>query len=129
MNPLCKTVSCKRELTYMEETKCYRCLVCNPLPKAKLAAPTEEKSRYVDVPWTEERIRAIVHDELQNWHVPKPSVTAKEVTKLTTTEPSGEEPQRTWRDVAKEMNVPLYDHDRKCPRKKDDVLEDIKKAG
>jgi hypothetical protein len=30
-----------------------------------------------------------------------------------------------WREEAKELEIPLYDHDRKCPRKKDDVLSDI----
>lgn len=126
---------CNGDLTRDEKRNCLRCLVCYPVQEVQPAAP-KDMSKYVDqgTKWTEERIREIVRDELADWQVPKPSVTAKEVVELTspdTTESSivAEVPQKTWRDKAKEMGVSLYDHEKKCPRKKTDVLEDMKKAG
>ncbi len=140
--PICKTVICKKPLTYLEKQKCWRCLNCNPLPKVKEPEKEKDRSKYIDVPWTPEqegRIRAIVRDELENWHIPKP--TEDETDDVLTTAEGGFLDQReknrvaprepdnpiNWRAQAKELGVELYDHERKCPRKKEDVLADIAK--
>lgn len=101
--PICKTQTCKRPLTYLEASKCWRCLICNPIPK-NVPKPKKEK-KFLDVAMTEKRvaemireagkdgilsentlteimkesIREIVQDELMNWHIPKPPVTKEEV--------------------------------------------------
>lgn len=121
MNPICKTVNCKRELTYLEDTKCFRCLICNPITKTE---PLKEKERkYVDVKLTEvrvreiiaeltigdERIREVVREELENWHIQKPPVTKAQilddeaVIKVEITD-SGKD----WRAEAKALNISLY---------------------
>ena len=88
--PICKTVACKKPLTYMENSQCWRCLSCNPLGTN---APTVEPERkYVDVKVTEqrvreivaeeltdERVRKIVVDELEDWHIQEPPVTRSEI--------------------------------------------------
>lgn len=114
---------CKGELTRDEERGCFRCLLCNPIQAKPVEQPKDE-GNYVDTgtKWTEEKIRALIRDELENWHIQKPPVTAKEIAADVVSD-------KTWRDKAKEMGVSLYDHDKKCPRKKTDVLEDMKKAG
>lgn len=65
--------NCSTELTQMTnaagEPTCMRCLKCHPLPvEMKPEQKKKDEPRYVDVPWTEERIRNIVVDELENWH-------------------------------------------------------------
>lgn len=132
---------CNGELERDEKRDCLRCPVCYPIQEAQ-PEPEKDMSKYVDVgkKWTEEGIRALIKDELEDWYLQRPSVTAKDVVALTTetgTLPDEEAavvptveqtqlPTKTWRDVAKGMNVSLYDHERKCPRKKVDVLEEIK---
>ena len=121
--PICKTVNCKKELTYLEDAKCWRCLVCNPLPKAKPAV--ESKTKYLDVKVTEERvreifteqeerIREIVRDELENWYIQRPPVTREEV-------------PETWRQQAKRLGIPVSQQTGGV-RKKVDVLADIAEA-
>lgn len=112
--PRCKTVVCKKELTYLEEAGCWRCLVCNPIPK-EAVVKQGNKTKYVDVPWTEERIRDIVRDELENWSKPTTSV---DITSAT---------PETWRQQAKRLGVPLAQPTGGA-RKKIDVLGDIRKA-
>lgn len=110
--PICKTVTCKKELTFLDDSKCWRCLICNPLPKEE-PAPPKEKKPFLDVHITEERVREIVRDELENWHIQKPPVTAVEAKKI-------DSALRTdWRVQAKELGIPLFQ------RKKADVLKDI----
>ena len=58
-------VTCGGELSDMK-TGCKRCLKCHPIvdpPK-----PKKDDRKYVDKPWTEDRSRAIVKDEMENWH-------------------------------------------------------------
>ena len=124
--PICKTVICKRPLTYLEKSKCWRCLVCNPLTKT---APTiEPKKKYVDVKMTEERVREICQDVLENWHIQKPPVTTEELEKLTGTNnaevPIKTEPE-TWRQKAKRMGVKTHNDYTGGARKKVDVLAEM----
>lgn len=95
--PICATQKCKRPLTKLGPPQnCWRCLVCNPIVEVK---PTERrKKEYVDVTMTEkmvreiikeefqsvdeEKIREIIQDEMADWHIQKPPVTAKEVIAL-----------------------------------------------
>lgn len=120
--PICKTVNCKKELTWQEGSECWRCLTCNPISDAKPAPPKTKK--YVDVAMTESRVREIVRDELENWHIQKPPVTRDEIAEATG-EGSGEVkvitvPEKlTWRQQAKELGIELFH------RKKEDVLADI----
>ena len=119
--PKCKTQVCKRPLTYLEDSKCWRCLVCNPLPIEAPPAP-EKEHKYLDVQMTEERVREIVRDELMDWHWPTP---VAEITQM----PEGKspaEPVETWRQEAKRLGVPLHKEPKGSGmRKKEDVLADI----
>lgn len=124
--PTCKTVTCKKELTYLEDTNCWRCLICNPLPKNVTPEP-EKEDRSVDVRLDKKQtialidkmVREIVRDELENWHIQEPSVTREEVTEILDIP--------NWREEAKELGVELYNHEMKCPRKKVDVLVEIER--
>ena len=74
---------CKTELTEMkndkDETTCVRCLKCNPL--TLYVPPASKASKYVDVPWTDERVIKVIdrvvpdmiREVLENWHIQKPS--------------------------------------------------------
>ena len=148
--PICKTQICKRPLTYMEKQKCWRCLVCNPLPK-DAPQPKKEK-KFLDVAMTDERvkeilaervtvseehIREIVRDELENWYIQKPPVTANEVINevlppvelpegamrtdedMAKIEAEREIVSQDWRAQAKALGIPLYH------KKKEDVLAEI----
>lgn len=152
--PICKTQLCKRPLTYLEDSKCWRCLICNPLPKD--VPKFKEVKKFLDVAMTEERvkeilteqviageerIREIVQDELENWHIQKPTVTKTETdntvkllnkivdpplsnARIDGAVESGElitrEPEPlNWRQEAKELGIPLFQ------RKKADVLAEI----
>lgn len=54
----CHTQTCKRPLTYMKKTDCWRCLKCNPMVEAR---PTEKiPSKYLDVAMSEAAIQEIV---------------------------------------------------------------------
>ncbi|KKN08261.1 hypothetical protein LCGC14_1058470 [marine sediment metagenome] len=135
--PICKTQICKRPLTYLEDSKCWRCLICNPIPKT-VPKVLPKKPALLDNKVTEERveqmikevsgisedkIREIVQDELMNWHVPKPSVTAGEVDTLTKPE--------TYMQKAKRLGVATHYKANGTMaggmRKKADVLADIEK--
>ncbi len=140
--PICKTQICKRPLTFLEGPKCWRCLVCNPIPKDVPKAKQEKK--FLDVKMTdnrvreilgeqiivsEERIREIVQDELMNWHIQKPPVTKTEIEELS--EPEGSTTATdisvqplTWRQQAKELGISLHQSTGGV-RKKVDVLADI----
>lgn len=130
---------CKTELFYDEKRGCSVCLKCNPLSTAPVVTE-KPKSNYVDVTMTEKRIREIVRDELENWHIQKPPMTRDEiiderlnlsgspVKKSGVQELTEDEIVVTkvnWRARAKELGIPIYDQERKRPRKKVDVLADI----
>lgn len=146
--PICKTQICKRPLTYLEDSKCWRCLECNPIPK-DTPIPKKEK-KFLDVAMTEkrvkeiiaegtsmseEKIREIVQDELMNWHIQKPPITRDETKNLTATEIESErmvqevnEPPN-WRQQAKELGIPLMKEPKGTgARRKVDVLADIEIA-
>ena len=106
--PICRTVNCKRELTWLEDTKCWRCLVCNPL--TPVGRTVEPEKKYIDVKLTEARVREICRDELENWHIQKPPVEVKEIDLALRSD---------WRQQAKELGIPLFQ------RKKEDVLQEI----
>ena len=148
--PVCKTQICKRPLTYLEEQGCWRCLVCNPMPK-DVPKPIKEK-KFLDVKTTEgqvaemitkkltehievseEKIREIVRDELENWHIQKPPVTKDEIEEYPTAvisqtinesriEQAKEPEPPDWRQQAKDLGIELFH------RKKVDVMKDIEEA-
>lgn len=131
-----KCRKCTSELQYDEKRRCSFCPVCNPPQKA--AQPTEERqvNNRVDEPWTEERITeiikkvvpAMIRDELENWHIPKPSVTRAAIlddTVVLAVEVVEDE-SKNWRATAKALDIPMYDKEKKRPRLKVDVLRDIK---
>jgi len=71
----------------------------------------------------EERIREIVRDELENWHIRKPPITGDEIAEILP--PSSVVPkEQTWRQKAKELNIPIQ-KETGGMRKKVDVLADI----
>lgn len=134
--PICKTQICKRPLTYLEDSKCWRCLICNPLPTGKPAV-LKKKPEFLDVKVTEqqvaemieaklaeqvevgqERIREIVRDELENWHIQKPPAMKDEIAE-TWGVSDVDVTTNNWRQQAKELGIPLFQ------RRKVDVLKDI----
>lgn len=129
--------NCETELTEMKndkgETTCLRCLSCHPI--TEYVAPTDKETKYVDIPWTkerilevvEERIREVVQDEIENWHIP-PDIDDEIITKTKeSAEHASVEPnvRPNWRSEAKDLGVPLYDKEKNCPRLKVDVLAEI----
>ena len=116
-----KCKGCLGELVKDEKRGCFYCPVCHP-PQEEII-PESEKSRdkYIDVPLTpeqESRIRNIVRDEIENWHIPK-KVELAEI-------PIPElDKHVNWRSEAKELKIELYDKEAKKPRRKVDVVNDI----
>lgn len=148
--PICRTQICKRPLTYLEKQGCWRCLVCNPIPK-DVPIPKQEK-KFLDVAMTEKRvkeilaeqvvtsegrIREIVQDELMNWHISKPPTTRDEIDALTEHIVQHNEKGEVsssivtatslgWRQQAKELSIPLMKEPKGTgARKKEDVLAEI----
>ena len=134
-----KCRGCGTDLIFIEKTKCYRCPRCNPVGENK---PTEQplKKGDPDLAILEKKIKAVIkkvvpaliREELENWYIQKLSVTKTETMDLTGSEQINVNPEElisttpeTWRQKAKRLGVPMYDNERKCPRKKVDVLKDI----
>ncbi len=136
VNALTHCNHCRSPLSYDEKRNCKVCLTCHPHPNEQ--KPVEEKERhYVDVPWTEERIIEVIDKVvpdmilglLRNWHIQKPPVLRDEIPEaigvgsgVAVTEL--EKPE-TWRQTAKRLGISLFDNEKRCPRKKVDVLNDI----
>ena len=109
--------NCDTELTEMKngkgETTCLRCLKCHPI--TKYVPPKDKEAKYVDVPWTDERVievidrvvPAMIREVLENWP------TQKHVEPI------------DWRVRAKELGIEVYDKENKKPRLKIDVLAEI----
>ena len=91
---------CGEELTYDEDRRCYYCARCRPRKGAK-GKPVPKKL-------DEARVRQIVQEEIEK---------AFDVEEVVET--------KTWKDKAKELGIPVYDTERKRPRKKVDVLAEI----
>lgn len=108
--PKCRR--CNGELTRDEKRNCWECLACYPKNRVQAAPPKTEK-KYIDVAMSEGRVREIVRDELENWHIQKPSVTKSETEEIDTA-------LRTdWRQQAKELGINTFQ------MKKVDVLAAI----
>jgi hypothetical protein len=118
---------CKNELVWIEKAKCNRCLTCHPMPK-EVKPVEKESNKRVDESWSEERIRDIVKDELENWH--KTTVLTKqregwgedEPVVVATDVAIGDDVN--WRQRAKDLGVSLS-QETGGARKKVDVLADI----
>lgn len=128
--PKCRR--CNGELTRDEKRNCWECLACYPKNRVQPAPPKEER-KYIDVAMTEGRVREIVRDELENWHIQKPSVTKIEISeanKEILSRPVFDETNSgiviteidgvPWRQKAKELGINTFQ------MKKVDVLEEIK---
>lgn len=115
VNPRTHCNHCRAELTKDEKRGCMICRVCHPAGDDKPLVP-QIKPKLLDVKFTEEQIREIVRDELENWHIQKPPVTKAEAKET-------DEALRKidWRAQAKELGIPLFQ------RKKADVLAEIAK--
>ncbi len=122
--------NCKTELTEMKNDKgdvtCLRCLKCNPV--TAYVPPVDKESKYVDKPWTDERVIEVIdrvvpdmiREVLENWHIQKPSAgLAGGENVVTELKPD------TWRTTAKELGIEVYDKINKKPRLKVDVLKDM----
>ena len=107
---------CKKELVKDEKRGCMFCPSCHPLQKEQ--PKEEEKERhYVDIKMTEARVRVIVRDELENWHIQKPSVTRDEIKEVVA-------PPTDWRQQAKDLGI-ILTKPTGGARKKIDVLAEI----
>lgn len=142
--PVCKTVICKKPLTWLDDSKCWRCLICNPLPRES-DAPDQEAHRYVDVKPDEKRvkemineslsadkIREIIQDELASWHIQRPAVTRDEIEEMIKTNNASfrvKVKPETWRQKAQRLGVELHNRTEEGKpmgvRKKEDVMADI----
>lgn len=118
--PKQKCRRCNGELAHDEKRNCMFCPICYP-PNRTQPSPPKEKPKLVDVAMTEERVREIVRDELENWHIRKPPVTKTEVEELTISDTFNQKRLDTmsWRLQAKELGIELYH------RTKADVLAEI----
>lgn len=136
-----KCPKCGEKVTYDEARGCYECLICYPKNRV-IPVQEEEKKVYIDVKPNEERvdamindalnmhiktdgerIREIVRDELENWHIQKPPMTVTEVDDAT-----GDvigEVEVNWRQQAKSLGIPLGKVGGVGARKKEDVMADI----
>lgn len=136
--PICKTIICKLPLTWMEKQRCWRCLKCNPLPKDVLVP--QKKKKFLDVKVTEEqvakmikeaipdylnedKIREIVRDELENWHIQRPPATRDEIAEALPPSSAAPKPE-TWLQKAKRIGVQTH-YPKGGMRKKVDVLADM----
>ncbi len=137
---------CNGELAYDEKRNCKFCPICYP-PNRKQPAPIKEEKKYLDVKLTEKRAEEIaaklikelvpdmIREELENWHIPEPSVKRNEINELTSTNNAPVEPkvdEETWLQKAKRLSVPThYEVDGSRAggmRKKADILADIERA-
>ena len=113
----CKT--CKTELTMMPQG-CKRCLNCNPIPASR-PTPKQDDTKYVDVPWTKERIlEAIredvwgwIEDKVEDWFSPARSGTADSAQTITQQVEAGdlvprEAEELTYRQKAKLLGITTY---------------------
>lgn len=114
VNPRTHCNHCRAELTYDEKRNCMVCRVCHPEGGDKPLVP-QTKPKLLDVKFTEEQIRAIVRDELENWHIQKPPVTKDEI--VTGRDYQAGKPD--WRQQAKELGINSFG------RKKAEVLAEI----
>ena len=105
-----KCRGCNGELTHDKERDCYVCLNCNPTPKPRKPEKPKERT-YVDRGMTEEMVREICMDVLENWHVKKPSVTVEEIDEIVK--------PKSWQEQAKDLGINPYG------RKKEVVLAEI----
>ena len=116
---------CRGELTYDEKRNYKICLSCHPPKKPKSTSP--KATKYVDVKLTEERVREIVRDELENWHIQKPPVTKDDIVGMSSTystlggitEPTIQFKPVDYRQQAKELGIKTFG------KKKVDVLKEI----
>lgn len=130
---------CKTETVWDEKGACWRCPKCHPPTDGK-PTPPKEKPKLLDIKFTEEQIRNIVRDELENWHIKKPAVTRDEVEKLTDKERLSKAIEKSfmaktahksdamgpteasvpnWRQQAKELGIKIFG------KKKVDILAEI----
>lgn len=73
-----------------------------------------------------ERIREIIRDELENWHIQKPPVTRDEIDTSTNNADIPIEPKpETWRQKARRMGVKTHNDYTGGARKKVDVLAEM----
>ncbi len=126
--------NCKTELTEMKNDKgevtCLRCLKCNPI--TAYVPPVDRESKYVDKPWTDERVIEVIdrivpdmiREVLENWHIQKPSVGLAGGENVVTELKTELKPD-TWRTKAKKLGIELYDKVNSRPRLKTDVLAEI----
>ena len=139
-----KCKNCETELSEMrnnkDEVTCLRCLKCNPV--IKYVAPAQKERRDIDLPWTDERVIEVidrvvpdmiaeaVRNHAQSHMVitdnMKPIIAdslATATLEITDVLVDGE--KQTWREQAKELGIAVYDQEKKRPRLKVDVINDI----
>jgi hypothetical protein len=121
---------CKAELVRDKERNCWYCPVCHPDPNPKAPPVEEPKSKLIDVKFTEQQIREIVRDELENWHIHKPPVTRGEIEVaaaqliangevISEIKEASENPN-DWRRRARELGI------NQKHKTKEQILEEIK---
>ncbi len=123
---------CSGELTFIEKTKCWRCLSCYPEGQNK---PVEKppKKEDPDVVIMKKRIRDVIaevvpdmiREELENWVSPTAATgDSIEVSQDEVYIPELDK-HKNWRSEAKELGIEVYDREKKKLRLKVDVIADI----
>lgn len=135
-----KCKNCEVELTQMKneagEDSCLRCLKCHPMPTGEPVIKAKKDNVKVDEPWTDERVWKLVEpkvrelfiDLIEDYVIAQNKSTDEQVSAdsaETITINDTEVNDKKWREQAKELEVPLYDHELKKLRTKADVLVDI----
>ena len=116
--------NCGKELVYDETRRCHHCPTCRPR-SPKLGKPVLKPD--------EDRVREIMAEMLEPINKAISTINT-ELAILVFNAPAKKDSVKTdnetkgWREKAKELDVPLYDHEAKKLRTKADVLVDIAEA-
>lgn len=116
-----KCRKCEKEIKINPVKKCFWC------PDCRLRGPavSEDAAVEADGGITVTMIKEIVRAEIESYMSPK--VKLEGLTEEVAENLVKEEP-KTWKEQARELDIPTYDKENNRPRLKADVLADIAKA-
>lgn len=117
-----KCRKCEKEIKINSVKECFWC------PDCRLRGPAVSKDAAVEADGgiTVTMIKEIVRAEIESYMSPK--VKLEGLTEEVAENLVKEEPVKTWKEQARELEIPTYDKENNRPRLKADVLTDIAKA-
>jgi len=114
---------CGKEIHINAMKKCYWC------PDCRLRGPAVTEDEVVESEGgiTVAMIREICRDMIKEAMSPRVQLTGLDEKTQTELIEKGqkEKDEKLWRENAKAYGVALYDQEKKCPRKKEDVLAEL----